>query len=126
MITIATYTLPEEAHLVRMHLADAGIPAYVQDEHTIQLDVLYSNALGGVRLQVADEDVEAALEILQADRRAEAPEDSPRCPKCNAATVEPEKFSKRMVFASLLLLGFPLLFPKHRMRCLTCLHTWEP
>ena len=60
MKTIATFSKPEEAHLFRTRLGAAGIPAYVQDEHFIQMDWLYSNAIGGVRVQIADEDVEAA------------------------------------------------------------------
>ena len=67
MKTIATFSKPEEAHLFRTRLEAAGIPAYVQDEHFIQMDWLYSNAIGGVRVQIADEDVEAAREFLAND-----------------------------------------------------------
>jgi hypothetical protein len=48
--TVATFSKPEEAHLFRTRLEAAGIPAYVQDEHLIQMDWLYSNAIGGVRV----------------------------------------------------------------------------
>jgi len=69
MITIATFLKVEDAHLLRMRLESRGIPAFLRDENTIQLDWLYSNALGGVRVDVADEDEDAAKAIL-----AEEPE----------------------------------------------------
>lgn len=64
MITIATFTKVEDAHLLRMRLENAGIPAFLRDENTIQWDWLYSNLLGGVRVEVADEDEEAANAVL--------------------------------------------------------------
>ena len=64
MVTIATFSKVEEAHLLRMRLEAGGIPAYLRDENTIQIDWLYSNALGGVRVQVAEEDVDAAKAVL--------------------------------------------------------------
>ncbi|MCX6968174.1 MAG: DUF2007 domain-containing protein [Verrucomicrobia bacterium] len=67
MTTVATFSKVEEAHLLRMRLEDAGIPAHLRDENTIQIDWLYSNALGGVRVEVADADVDAAKAFLQAD-----------------------------------------------------------
>ncbi len=67
METIATFLKPEDAHLLRMRLEAVGIPAFVQDENLIQIDWLLSNAVGGVRVQVSDEDVTEALALLSAD-----------------------------------------------------------
>ena len=52
LITVARYSLPYEAHLARARLEAEDIPAFVMEEHTINMQWLYSNALGGVRLQV--------------------------------------------------------------------------
>lgn len=71
MVTIATFSKPEEAHLLRMRLESSGIPAFLQDENLIQMDWLLSNAVGGVRVQVADEDLQAASNFLEADHGAE-------------------------------------------------------
>ena len=68
METIATFSKPEDAHLLRMRLEAGGIPAFIQDENLIQMDWLLSNAVGGVRVQVADEDVTAACQLLAEDR----------------------------------------------------------
>ncbi len=65
MTTIATFTTAEDAHLCRMFLESRGIAARVLDEYLIQVCWHYSNALGGVRVSVADDDVDAAIPIFQ-------------------------------------------------------------
>lgn len=68
MKTIATFGKPEDAHLCRMHLGAGGIEAFVQDESNTQLEQPWGEGSGGVRLQVADEDFDAAKEFLAADK----------------------------------------------------------
>ena len=68
MKTIAAYNNPMDAHLVRARLEGSGIAAYLRDENMITLDWLTANAIGGIRIDVADEDYERALEVLESDR----------------------------------------------------------
>lgn len=63
MITVATFTVPEDAHLFRTFLESRGIEGFVLDENFVQLFWHYSNAIGGVRLAVADEDAEDASDL---------------------------------------------------------------
>lgn len=84
MKLVATFSTPAEAHLLAARLESSGIAVFLGDETTIQTDWLLSNALGGVKLSVADEDFEAAREIM----------DSPpvdvgilACPKCGSGDV---------------------------------------
>jgi hypothetical protein len=63
MITIATFTLPEDAHLFRMFLESRDVPAVLLDEHFAQLFWHYSNAIGGVRVAVEESDAEAAAAL---------------------------------------------------------------
>jgi len=124
--TIATFSKPEEAHLFRTRLEAAGIPAYVQDEHFIQMDWLYSNAIGGVRVQIADEDVEAAREFLANDSPQRAPDAlDVVCPNCGSNNTAPDELPRRISFLSLLLFNFPLLFARHRWRCASCHHVFR-
>ena len=60
MITIATFPSPEEAHLFRSFLGSRGIEGFVQDEYVCQNNWLYTNAVGDVRVQVNEDDEEAA------------------------------------------------------------------
>ncbi len=46
-------------------LEDVGIPVFVKDEFTILMNPLFSNAVGGIKLQVLEEDLEKASEVLK-------------------------------------------------------------
>ncbi len=65
MITIARFQTPEDAHLFRAFLGSRGIEAHLEDEYVVQLFWHYSNAIGGVRVVVNDDDVEEAAEVFQ-------------------------------------------------------------
>jgi hypothetical protein len=64
-ITIKTFTYPTEVAVLRSRLESEGIECFVQDELITQINPFYSNAVGGVKLQVRKEDVERAMEILK-------------------------------------------------------------
>jgi hypothetical protein len=66
MQTIATFWTPGEAHLLRLRLCEAGIPAFIQDEHITQIHPRSAAALGGVRVQVAEADFDAAKRLVSA------------------------------------------------------------
>jgi hypothetical protein len=48
-------------------LDSAGIKCFLSDENTVRMDWLWSNALGGVRLWVREDDVAQAVELLDHD-----------------------------------------------------------
>lgn len=87
--TVATFSFPHEAHIARAKLESEGIPALMADEHTINMPWLYSNALGGVRLQVPSSAFDQAKEILARDCSddliAEVGENPYICPSCGSA-----------------------------------------
>ncbi len=68
MRTIANFLQPDEAQLLKMRLEARGIPAVLQDENITQLNPWRMWAMGGVRVQVADEDLEAAQIFLEQER----------------------------------------------------------
>jgi hypothetical protein len=67
METIATFGEPIEAHLAKARLEAAGIPAFIADENSVGVAWHLTVALGGVKLQVADENADEARSVL-ADR----------------------------------------------------------
>ena len=123
MITIATFSLPIEAQIARAKLDSEGIPAFVADEHTINAQWLYSNALGGVRLQVPDCFAEQANNILAQDYSelliAEQGIDSKHCLYCGNEKLEPIKKTKRIAFIVFFFFNIPLPF-KTQFACLRC------
>ena len=125
MITIARFSKAEDAHLFRLRLEAGGMPAYILDENTVQMDWLYSNAIGGIRVQISEEDIDDARELL---RDMEIPKEdpgNPACPKCSSPRTITADFAIRMSFLSILLLGFPCLFSNVRWKCPDCANTWK-
>lgn len=124
MITVATFSFPYEAHIARAKLESEGIPAFVVDEHTINAQWLYSQAMGGVRVQVPNEHAYRASEILETDYSGVLEEqegiDPLVCPNCGSTKVEQILQGKKMAFIAFLFLGFPLWRYKYLVRCASC------
>jgi hypothetical protein len=64
-VTIRVFTYPSEAIILKGRLESEEIECFLMDELTVQVNPLYSNAIGGVKLQVRENDVERANEILR-------------------------------------------------------------
>lgn len=124
MVTIASFSKPEEAHLLRMRLEAGGVNAYVQDENVVQVNWLWANAVGGVRVQVAEGDIEKVREILADEGEEASGAVSVVCPYCQSPRTEPDDTRRRISLLSLILLNLPWLWPKNRHRCITCGRRW--
>jgi hypothetical protein len=70
LTTIASFRETHSAHIARAKLEAAGIPAFVADEHLVGVQWFYSDAIGGVKIQVPDSFAEEAREIVAADLSA--------------------------------------------------------
>lgn len=66
MVTVAVFLSPYEAGMAKGELEAYGITAFVSDEYTIGANPLYSNALGGVKLQVPASYAEKAQRLISA------------------------------------------------------------
>lgn len=128
LVEIASYSFPHEAHVARASLDAAGIRSWLTDEHTINMQWLYSNALGGVRLHVRRADAEAAREILETDYSSLL-ENEPWsvretemvcCRRCGSDVLEAHVAGRKPAFLVWLLLGLPLFFVRRGMRCTAC------
>ncbi|MEK6236980.1 MAG: DUF2007 domain-containing protein [Planctomycetales bacterium] len=93
LTTIASHMTPLEANLARGVLASEGIDSYLEGENTAGMAWHLSNAMGGVKLQVATDDVPQAVEIL--DRRSREGGDAAKktlllnnCSQCGAESEE--------------------------------------
>lgn len=132
-VTIASYTGPWEAHLAHAKLESEGIFSIVLDDQIASINWFYSNAVGGVRLQVSAADAERSVRILR--ETSEEPtnlQDSasqedrpPSCPSCGSSNLRRERFSLPAALLSFLLLGIPFLFNRKRLVCLNCGSTWK-
>lgn len=64
-VTVATFTYPQEAYVIKSRLEAEGIPVFLKNELTIQTDNFLSNAIGGVQLQISEYDLDNALPLLK-------------------------------------------------------------
>src|SRR5947207_2122739 len=58
LVTVAALSTSPQAHACKLRLEAGGVRAYLADDNLIAMDWLLSNAIGGVKVQVAAEDVE--------------------------------------------------------------------
>jgi hypothetical protein len=67
LVTVATYDQSLDAHIALGRLAAEGIQATLFDDQMVQMDWLYSIALGGIKLRVSRSDAKAAQRVLETD-----------------------------------------------------------
>jgi hypothetical protein len=66
LVTVATFADPCLAYVAQARLQAEGVIVYLADEQSVA--VLLSNAVGGVKLQVAERDAARAVEVLSSRR----------------------------------------------------------
>lgn len=71
LFEVARYLVPIDARLAQGCLQAAGIPAVLADDQLVQTNLLWSPALGGVRVLVPEEYLQQAEAALEALRRGE-------------------------------------------------------
>ena len=71
-VEAASCTWPHEAAFLQSVLEAAGIDATIPNEHTLSVQPLYANLLGGVRVLVRRENLERAREVLASGSAAPA------------------------------------------------------
>ncbi len=133
LVTLRTYINPIDAELARTQLDLAGIEAAVQDQHLVSIQWLYSNAIGGVKVKVDEEDLSAAREILDQENSAalaDLPEsefslaDGDLCPVCESSAVHHSRVQRNAAAVSLAT-GLPFLAWRRHWVCENCGHSWK-
>jgi hypothetical protein len=65
LVTLATFSTPVEAGFVRSVLEEEGIASFLTDDRTVGIHPLLGNTIGWVKLQVAEHDLERAVQTLE-------------------------------------------------------------
>lgn len=131
VVTVRLYRDLMEALLGRSLLESAGIQSWVADENLVRMDWFYSNMVGGMRLQVGENDEAAAREILE----AAAPQTinygeeevfvQPTCPKCGSVEVTLGDGTERgRSFVALAVLAIPVPPREAAWYCEACGAQW--
>lgn len=132
LVTLETFTSPWEAQVARSRLESEGIHSVIADENFIRLYWALSNAVGGVKLQVREEDAARAAELLQSRQAipeiylvTEEEAAHPRCRGCKSDKIFFERWSRRGFVGSWILFGLPLPIPSRRWICRNCGAEWK-
>lgn len=137
LVTVATYNDPSLAHVDRVILEQQDFTPVVTDGNIVAMDWLYSNAVGGVKLQVPSSQLAAARDVLatplEFEEEADVAPPHRLCPQCGSDQVYRVKAWRKSMFG--LMLGIMLviglwfiLFPifGRRLECDACGHQWKP
>jgi hypothetical protein len=139
-ITLMSFTYPLDAHMAKGFLESEGVETMVRDELTAQVNNFYSNAIGGVKLLVKEDDYEKGKEALQrggylrqgagAEPKIElVPLDKTtnrgRCPFCHSENIGKKKEPNLLTVLVFFLLGafFPIFRASYT--CFDCEKAWR-
>ncbi|MAW95779.1 MULTISPECIES: DUF2007 domain-containing protein [unclassified Leeuwenhoekiella] len=123
---IARFTYSAEAQIIKGRLEADGIESFLKDEYTIDTDPLISNAIGGVKLAVWDEDVLRAKKILDSVEEFSVDDagEPLHCPRCDSTHVKYyTTVNSFKAFASFLVTALVSVLPfytKYEYRCENC------
>jgi len=133
LITVATFTNPIEAHIVRGRLECEEIPAFVSHEHHIWAKWSLSQALGGVKIQVAPSLAQQASQIISeinagvfalTPEADESESEDIHCPKCNSTSIFWRTWSWKLSLFVLFFLYIPVPYSTYLSKCKKCGNRW--
>jgi len=130
LVTIRQFRDLPEALLAKGSLESAGIEAVFTDDNIVRLDWFWSNLMGGIKLKVDPEDVEAANEILNQpipegfDVAGVGEYQQPHCPKCQSLDVTFKELNRPVSYMTAWL-HVPVPVYRRAWRCHSCDAEWE-
>ncbi len=119
---LAVFEYTTEAHLAKSKLDSEGIKTMLMDEKTVDSDPLISQAIGGVKLLVYNDDLEKAVGIYNEIRRYEKDDlgNAIHCPNCKSTRILVAEAQRKSFFFML----FPFLESKKYI-CNDCKTTFK-
>lgn len=114
---LATFPYSTEAQITKAKLEAEHIRVMLLDEKTVDSDPLISQAIGGVKLMVHNDDVKEALKIYNQIRAYEKDKNGNDivCTNCESTKILIAEPSRKNIFSML----FPF-FEKTKYRCNVC------
>ncbi|MBL4604621.1 MAG: DUF2007 domain-containing protein [Flavobacteriaceae bacterium] len=114
---LAVFEFSTAAHMVRSKLNSEGVRTMLTDERTVDSDPLVSQAIGGVKLLVYQEDIEKAVTIYNEIRAYQKNENGEAlcCETCGSNQILIAPLRRKNIFFML----FPF-FESRRYICNKC------
>jgi hypothetical protein len=130
LITVARFRDLIEAQLAKGKLEAAGIRTFLANENIVSLDWFYSNAVGGLHLQVQEGDVGDATAILEEPIPEEIVEEQsgvvyeqPHCPRCDSLDIGYETINRLWSYGLMFAIA-PIPVRRSNWHCQTCGAEW--
>jgi len=101
---IQVYSNYIEAHIALGRLQEEGVSCWLKDENTVTINPIWTSAVGGIKLMVAQVQVARAIEIL--DSVARVQQEANACPQCGSLNVMLVSTPRKAVNWFSSLLGF--------------------
>jgi len=116
LITLGSFEFLADVQIIKGKLESEGISVTLKDANTVGVEPFASNAIGGIKLQVYQEDKELAQRIFDEVRNYAVDEDGELivCPNCKAKKSEVLYLRKTLLYKL-----FPFFEPK-KYRCTNC------
>jgi len=129
IIVYSTYYNPIEANIIKARLEDSDIPCFLTDENIATIQPLYNQAIGGVKLNVFERDVERINQLLAempVDFKEEETmddEEKINCPKCGSTNVSYGQATKKRFSWWVTVISF--LFAIYPFKANNCFHCYD-
>jgi len=130
LITVASFETAPEAWVYQNKLEANGIRAFVADEHVVNAKWSCSLAIGGVKVQITDQEIATFKQFTTLEATtspAEFPcfeKDTPGefgiCPHCQSSELSFQRWAKRKFFLLWLLLGWAIPVHTPSLKCNCC------
>jgi hypothetical protein len=129
-VVIRRYRDLPDAWIAQSVIDSAGIDSVLLDENIVGLNWFYSNAMGGVKLQVRARDAEDADALLslgwvkEFDVPGFGTYRQPVCPNCGSMDVSHGGLDRPLTYL-LLLVNLPIPIPVEGWQCYSCRSHWQ-
>jgi hypothetical protein len=122
-VILNSYNSYIDAHIAKGVLEERGIASWLKDENTVTIDPILTNAVGGIKVMVAEKDAEMALGILTRLKREQAAVTCPKCGSVNTDLVStPRKASNWLSAITTFFLGNYAIATDKVQHCFDCGH----
>lgn len=128
--TVAVYSYPADAAVMKSKLESEGVNVLLRDEFTVGVDPFASQAIGGVKMDVHIEDYVKALGIIELHaERGSGLTNNIKCPHCGKRAVrEQQDITNARNFKERLRAVLLSIFPfsnSATYRCNNCEHRFD-
>ena len=120
-VPVWSYDNYVSAHIAMGRLEEDGFNCWLKDENTVTIDPILTNAVGGIKLMVAENEAAKAFELLKQLRQEH--KNLITCPKCGSHNTEAVSTPRKTSNWASAIIGF--LFTSYAMPVETVNHCFD-